>query len=307
MKGKIFQIERFAVYDGDGIRTVVFFKGCPLRCLWCHNPEGLVSSTQVMYQREKCVSCGKCVDVCKHGAHRLGGQQGAVHEYQKEKCVACGECIPYCFSHALVQTGEETDAQTVAQKVLADVPFYGKTGGVTLSGGEPTMQADFAAEILSLCKKSGVTTCVETCGYCQEEEMQKIAEYVDCFLFDIKETDEELHKRFTGVGREKILKNLRLLGRLQKRIVLRMPIIPDLNMREDHFKNVARLAEEIETVVAVELEPYHPIGLSKYAELGLQPKYTNAEFLDASRLKEYANAMRKITQKPVRLSTGENV
>lgn len=302
--GILFDIQHLAAYDGPGIRTVVYLKGCPLRCQWCHNPEGLTGREEIFFNRDRCTLCGACAAVCPNGAHKVVGGK---HIFSRDLCVSCGQCTVRCLPRALEGTGWRASAAEVFERVLADKPFFGDDGGMTLSGGEPFFQPAFALDLLRLCKEHGIGTCVETSGYCAGETLEKAAALTDWFLFDIKETNEAAHRLFTGVSNKKILENLALLDRLGARIVLRCPIIPDRNMRREHFENIGRLAEKYPSIVRVELEPYHPIGLSKYAALGQSAVYESREFLSPSALCEGAAMIRNQTGKPVLLSTGESI
>lgn len=265
MTEKILNVQRFCTHDGPGIRTTVFFKGCPLHCLWCHNPESQAKESEVLYNAEKCVGCGRCAALCAQHCHTVT-ENG--HRYDRESCLACGKCMsPLCS--ALELAGESADVEQIMEEVLRDKPFYDNSGGgLTLSGGEPLYQAGLCLELLKSAKENGLHVCVETCGLCAPEILEKLAPFVDIFLFDYKETDPERHKAYTGVDNGPILHNLRLLNDLGKQTVLRCPIIPALNDRPDHFRGIGELAEALEHVTEVVVEPYHAYGASKYERLG---------------------------------------
>lgn len=300
MVGTIFDIQHFCVDDGPGIRTTVFLKGCPLRCIWCHNPEGFIRKPQMVFQAEKCVGCGRCAAVCKKNAHELDKEQ---HLYHRENCILCGECVKACRLELLRIQGREISAGEVIEEVKQDAPFYETSGGgMTLSGGEPFFQGAFAVELLKMAKEENLHTCVETSGFCKEEVLLEALKYTDLFLLDIKETDSERHRKFTGVSNEQILRNARLLAQRKKEIILRCPIIPGCNDRKEHFQNLGELANMLESVIELHLEPYHPLGLGKYRQLGLEAAYQNEEFLENKTIEDYAKIVRNYTKIPVKVS-----
>ena len=265
MKGTVFHIQRMSLQDGPGIRTTVFLKGCPLRCLWCHNPESYVKKPQLMFHREKCVHCGACRDVCN-----LHAVSGDGHTVDCKDCTACGACAEACPYDALEICGREMTAEEVMDEVIKDTAFYEMSGGgITLSGGEPLYQPAFAAEIARLARERNISVFLETSGYAPWEAAALVAPYVDVFLYDCKETDPVLHKKFTGAENGMILENLHRLNEMQKRIVLRCPIIPGYNDRTDHFEGIARIANEHASVERIDIEPYHALGVCKREQLGM--------------------------------------
>ena len=194
MKVKIFEIKRFAVHDGDGIRTTVFFKGCPLKCVWCHNPESLCLESELAYFEHKCISCGECLLACPTGAHTI---RDGKHEYEREKCISCGKCESVCLGNALTLYGKEMSIDSLLPILLKDKEFFDNSGGgVTLSGGECLLQADACVELLKRLKENGVHTAVDTCGFISKAILDKVIPYTDIFLYDIKSFDEETHKRY---------------------------------------------------------------------------------------------------------------
>lgn len=266
-KGIIFDIQRSSLHDGPGIRTTVFMKGCPLRCAWCHNPEGLTSSPLLSFLPEKCIGCGHCLPVCRPHGHSI--TEGR-HLLDRSRCVTCGSCARECYAGALEMIGRDVTVAEVMEVVLRDRPFYESSGGgLTLSGGEPLLQAAFCKSLLQQAKQSGLHTCVETCGQYSYDRLEAVAPYVDLFLYDWKESDTTRHLTFCGAGNERILANLRALDGDGSRIRLRCAIIPGFNDRPDHFEGIAEIARSLHNLEGVELLPYHPLGVSKMRRFGL--------------------------------------
>lgn len=258
-------VQRFCTKDGPGIRTTVFLMGCPLRCLWCHNPETQQREPSLLYDRSLCTDCLRCVAKCPRGCH---GVEDGAHTLDRTDCTACRACLsPLC--PALAVAGEERDADEILAEILRDRPYYEKTGGgMTLSGGEPLAQPEFSSYLLRGAKEQGLHTAVETCGCASETALRRVAEYTDLFLFDLKETDPDRHLAYTGAPLASVLASLRILEELQKPTVLRCPVIPTLNDREDHMRRIAALAEAHSCVREIVLEPYHTLGVGKYSRLG---------------------------------------
>lgn len=280
MKGNILNVQRFCTRDGPGIRTTVFLMGCPLRCLWCHNPEAQELRPSLMYDPSLCTHCLRCTAVCPTGCHR---EEAGGHRFDRRDCIACGACTsPLC--NALTLAGEEADSEEILREVLRDRPYYEKSGGgLTLSGGEPLMQGDFAYALLSGAREQGIHTCVETCGYCGEATLLSVAPLTDLFLFDLKETDPQRHEAYTGAPLAPILGNLSLLDRLGRSVVLRCPVIPTLNDREEHWRAVAALASVYSCVREIVVEPYHTLGVGKYPRLGREYDPSLAKLTEPTR------------------------
>ncbi len=273
-RGRVFDIQRFSIHDGPGIRTTVFLKGCPLRCLWCHNPEGMSPSPVISFLPEKCMACGECVRTCPNGAHRFtsgGNGSTSTHDYDRERCEACGRCTVTCDTRALEFVGRRVTVDEVMKEVLQDRAFYITSGGgLTVSGGEPLAQCDFTRELLAAARDEGIHRCVETSGFASWARFKPVLHLVDLFLFDFKETDSRRHAEFTGQSNEIILQNLRALHAAGANIQLQCPIVPGFNDREDHFAGIAALARSLPRLQGVRLLPYHPLGKSKLERFGLR-------------------------------------
>ena len=271
--GVVFDIQHFSVSDGPGIRTVVFLKGCPLRCSWCHNPESYLFAPQVMAYGERCIGCGACAAECPAG---LPGIRG-VESGWRERCTACGKCVAACPAGALEAAGKTMTVKQVLGEVLEDEPFYRSSGGgLTLSGGEPMAQFRFALAIAKAAKAHGLSLCMETSGFCAPENLMAIRPYVDLFLYDYKLTGEEAHRLYTGVGQERILENLHLLDENGAEIILRCPMIPGVNIHPQHEAGIIGVAGGLRHLKQIHLEPYHNIGLSKRTRLGMAVSETIA-------------------------------
>lgn len=292
--GSIFNIQHFSVNDGPGIRTVVFFKGCPLDCRWCHNPESKSVKKELSFLKDKCIMCGKCIKVCVQNVHSFDGN---LHIINRDRCVFCKSCVDICVTSALEIFGKEHTVEDVMMEIEKDDIFFGDDGGVTFSGGEPFMQFDFLYELLKSCKQKGYSTCIETSGSTKTENILKAAEYTDYFLFDCKETNAENHKIYTGADNKLILKNLEALSEVKSAVILRCPIIPGCNDRKEHFEGIAALAEQYENILRVELEPYHSFGERKNIALGREEHKFKETTENEKNL--WLDAVRKHTDKKV--------
>ena len=265
MKGIIFEIKRFAVHDGDGIRTTVFFKGCPLKCVWCHNPEGIDFSPQLAYYENKCIGCGECVSVCPTGAHSMNPG----HFFERKKCLACGKCVDVCLGNALTFYGKEMTVEELIPILLKDKDFYDNSGGgVTLSGGECLMHVDFCADLLKQLKEHNIHTAVDTCGMVSKQNFDKVIPYTDIFLYDIKAIDEDVHIMCTGHSNKLILENIRYLDSLGKDIEVRIPYVPEYN--DNQMQKIADFLTTIKNLKLVRVLPYHNYARSKYSALGMK-------------------------------------
>jgi glycyl-radical enzyme activating protein len=265
MTGTVFDIQRFSIHDGPGIRTTVFLKGCPLSCPWCHNPEGQKTAREMSFSDDKCAKCGACVNACRAGSHRI---EEGIHEIDPAVCKLCGMCVDACLAGALEIIGGEKSVDDVIGVVERDAPFYKRSGGgMTLSGGEPLAQPRFSLALLEAAKNLGFHTCMETSGYGNAGSFEKIVEKLDLIYFDVKETNSDRHREVCGVDREQLLVNLAVADRAGIEIVLRCPIVPGINDRPDHFAGIAELAEQYAGVTAVHVLPYHRLGSDKQKRL----------------------------------------
>lgn len=265
MKARIFEIKRFAVHDGNGIRTTVFFKGCPLKCVWCHNPEGLDFKPQLAFYENKCVSCGECGKVCAQNAHTF---PEGLHVFDRSQCIACGKCEAVCPRSALTLYGKEVTIDELMPTLLEDADFYRTSGGgVTLSGGECLLQADFCAGLLKRLKENGISTAVDTCGYVPKASIQKVMPYTDVFLYDVKAFDEQVHIQCTGHSNKLILENLKEIDAAGIPVEIRIPYVPGYN--DDQMEKIAAFLSDLKNISGIRILPYHNYAGSKYRALAM--------------------------------------
>ena len=295
-EGIIFDIQRFSVNDGPGIRTTVFLKGCPLNCIWCHNPESKECKPEISYTESLCCNCAACIKSCDNHKPDENGK----HLFNRGLCAACGKCVQNCYAQALQVIGRGATAGQIRDEALKDQMFYQTSGGgITLSGGEPLAQHFFAKAILSLCKDAGIHTCIETCGAVSRTVLADVLPFTDLFLYDVKETDPKRHLQYTGCDNGQIFANLRWLDVQKAKIILRCPVIPGLNDREDHFCEIALLADELHNVVGIEIEPYHPLGVSKCEKIGKAPLYKELAIPQKEMAAKWVAAINRRTSVPV--------
>lgn len=262
--GKIFDIKKFAVHDGPGIRTTVFFKGCPLNCLWCHNPESVSFQSEIQYIEQKCLKCRACEAICPNGAHTF---VNGIHKFERSRCTSCGTCVKVCIEKALILCGKEMSVEEVLQIVLQDRDFYEQSGGgATLSGGECLMQADFCQQLLKALKKEKIHCAVDTCGFVRREAIKKVAPYTDLFLYDLKHIDEKEHQYCTGQSNQIIIENLKYLDSLGKNIEIRIPLIPKMN--EHAIDKMGDFLGTLKSIQRVKVLPYNNLITSKYNAVG---------------------------------------
>lgn len=283
LKATIFNIQRYSIDDGPGIRTIVFFKGCPLRCLWCCNPESQNFEPEISHNSNICLKCGKCAQACPQKAITMT-ENGPVID--RSLCIACGTCTTKCVTEAIKMIGEVSTVQDVFNVVIKDAMFYNESGGgVTVSGGEPLMRADFVKELFSMVKEHKINTAVETCGFVPWEAFEKVLDVVDLFLFDIKQMDNEKHQKLTAVGNELIHSNLRKLVERKANVLIRLPLIPTLNDDEEELNKIADMMEEL-NLTNVELMPYHDYGSGKYGQLDKEYELSHLKKHSDDRVKQ---------------------
>ncbi|AUN18047.1 choline TMA-lyase-activating enzyme [Clostridium botulinum] len=273
-KARIFNIQKYNMYDGDGIRTLVFFQGCPLRCKWCANPEGLEKKYRVMLKSNLCVNCGACVSACPVGIHTISNKT-LKHEVNRDiDCIGCGKCKEACLKSAISIVGEEKTISELLKIVEEDRTFYEMSGGgVTLGGGEVLMQPEAATSLLMACKQEGINTAIETCGYTKLETILKVAEFVDLFLFDIKNINSDRHYELTGVRNERILENLQELLKNKYNVKIRMPLLKGINDSQDEIEKTMEFLlpyKDYKNFKGIDLLPYHKMGVNKYNQLGME-------------------------------------
>lgn len=260
-------IQRFSVHDGPGIRTTVFFKGCNLRCLWCHNPETFTAKPLLQYHSMKCTACGKCAAVCPN--HAVTVRTGEIVT-DRALCTACGKCCDGCVAGAREINGRGYEVGEILETVLRDRAYYDKTnGGLTLSGGEPLLQPDGCTELLSAVKREGISTAMETALNVSRQTVDKVLPLVDFIMCDIKAMDTDLHKRLTGCGNERILDNIRYLSGQGRKMLIRVPVVPTLNDSEENIRAVAEFVNTLPGRHEIEFLKFHSLARDKYASLGM--------------------------------------
>lgn len=283
MTGTVFDMQRFSLHDGPGIRTIVFLKGCPLHCRWCSNPESQNNSPIVMYKKSDCFKCGRCISVCKVGAISFDNET----HIDREKCTGCGDCTNVCPSGALVLKGKTMTIQQAIKELKKDATIFRRSnGGVTLSGGEPLVQHEFASQLLLACKSQGWSTAIETTGFGSSEAIEKVIPYVDTVLLDIKHIDPYTHKKFTGISNEVILKNAKRISQITKTVV-RVPIIPGFNYSYKDIEDIAKFVKTLNNVDTIHLLPYHTFGENKYDLLGIEYTLDGLKRLSKEDLNEH--------------------
>jgi len=286
VKGTIFNIQRFSVHDGPGIRTTVFLKGCSLHCFWCQNPEGIRLKPEIMFFPDRCIGCGRCFTVCPRGAHVI---QEGTHVYLRQKCIVCGKCTETCYAGALMPTGKSMTVDEVVKEILRDRIFYETSdGGVTLSGGEPLLQRDFSRAILERCKAEELHTAIETAANCQWIDLARLLPVTDIIMMDIKHLNPDKHCQVTGVSNKLILENVRRLAQTSKPIIIRVPVVPTVNDTAEEIGAIIQFVGAFQNLQYLELLPFHRLGESKYHNLGLNYPASHLKTLTKEKMGQLA-------------------
>ena len=287
--GTIFDIRKYSIHDGPGIRTAVFFKGCPLECGWCHNPEGHAIHPELIFRNTRCILCDDCLTVCPNDAVT---RQGNAIQIDRTRCKVSGECAAVCNAEALQVIGKKMTVQQVIAEIERDTVFYEQSGGgVTFTGGEPLAQPLFLLDLLAACRERGISVALDTCGYAPWPVLNKISPLVDLFLYDLKLIDEPRHHQWTGVSNKLILSNLRQLLEGGLKILIRIPIIPGINDDEENLRQTGTFLASLPNVPPLELLPYHDIAQGKYAGLGREYKLPKILSPTPVRMEEIASMM----------------
>ena len=288
--GNIFNIQKYSIHDGPGIRTTVFFKGCPLNCWWCHNPESQSPSPELIFWKDRCINCNTCLTACPSDAISI---EDGIMFTDKRKCSLCGECAKKCPTEAREIIGRKATACEVMKEIEKDIIFYQESGGgVTFSGGEPLMQQEFLEEILHCCQKKEIHTTLDTSGYCAWPFLDRIREMIDLFLFDVKIMNDEAHKKYTGVSNQIILENLKKLAGENENIIVRIPIIPGINDDAQNIKDIGKFLASI-SIKCIELLSYHNIASEKYARIGKNYALENTRVPAKEKLSKISNLLRE--------------
>jgi len=284
MKGLITYIQRMSIHDGPGLRSTVFLKGCNLRCKWCHNPETWSNNCQLQYLEEKCIHCFTCINVCENNVFSVNGESLQI---DRDKCILCKKCIENCPSEALTFVGNYVDSDEIVSSVLQDKIFYeNSNGGITISGGEPSLQKGFTLDILKKCKESDIHTAIETNLLMDRDVLESFFPYVDLWICDLKIMDSEKHKHWTGCSNGVILSNINTLSSMSAKMLIHTPVIPGVNDSPEDINSICSFLSELPIIPKYELLPYHSLGMMKFANLGMKNLFNHDQFLDKETLKQ---------------------
>lgn len=285
-KGIVFDIQKYSIHDGPGIRTTVFLKGCNLRCFWCHNPESIETYPEIQFTPLKCIGCRKCVEVCPYDARKIINGEML---YLRDLCRRCGKCIKVCAAQATEWVGVEMSVEDVMKEIERDLVFYKRSGGgVTISGGEPLLQTRFLKNLLNACKEKDITTALDTNGNIDWENFNEVIPLVDLFLYDIKLINDEKHKKYTGASNKIILDNLKKIINLNKKIVIRIPVIPGVNASIDEMEKISSFLTKFDSIVQIELLAFHKLGSGKNKKLGKKDFIKNIDPPDVKMMREFS-------------------
>jgi pyruvate formate lyase activating enzyme len=313
MTGIVFDIQRFSIHDGPGIRTTVFFKGCNLRCFWCHNPEGMCPKPELQFTPEKCIGCGECALICPNDAQHIEAGQ---REFKRELCQVCGQCTEVCYPGGLALVGKEMTVDQVMAEILKDRPFYETSkGGVTLSGGEPLVQREFAAHLLRACKTEGIHTAIETAGNYPWEHLAPLLRWTDLIMMDIKHMDSDKHRQATGVPNHRILETARRLAQSDQAVTIRVPVVPTVNDTPAEIAAIAQFVDDLaglrahyhqrdlqtSDLFSLELLPFHRLASNKYESLGY--KYQARALAPLGNMEELQAVVQRHRQRYTHLTT----
>lgn len=291
INGNAFNIQKYSIHDGYGIRTTVFLKGCPLRCAWCHNPESLSKYKQVIIYDNRCKQCGKCISSCPQGALKIENDHLLL---DRDKCILCGQCEKVCLYDAIELIGKQMNVEEVMMEIDKDKVFYETSGGgVTFSGGEPFMQIEFLEELTKQCKSQGYHVAIDTSGMTDYKNIKRVLKYTDLFLYDLKMIDEQKHKKYIGSSNEIIIENLKKLDKEGVEIFIRLPLIKGINDSDDDINKVLDLIRNMDNISQVNLLEYHSMGKEKYSRLNMEYLLNGDEKPSANRI----NQIEKIFQR----------
>jgi pyruvate formate lyase activating enzyme len=291
LEGIVFNIQRYSIHDGPGIRTTVFLKGCNLRCFWCHNPESWKIQPEIIIDPSRCIGCLRCAKVCPSGARRIINGEIV---YYRELCKQCGKCVDVCYSGAIAWIGKKMKISSVVREVERDIPFYERSGGgVTLSGGEPLLQIDFIVGLLRELKRKKINIAIDTAGNIPWENFEKIMKLTDIFLFDIKSVNRGILKEATGGDNKLILNNLMRISESGKRIIIRIPIIPSITDSFIELTKIAEVLEKMRSIERIELLTFHKLGSGKFKNLGIENYSERLTVLDKEKMNELSEVFMK--------------